>query len=37
VSIRRRRALVPFVLLAPGLLWLAIFYLVPIVNQAGCR
>jgi spermidine/putrescine transport system permease protein len=34
VSIRRRRALVPFVLLAPGLLWLAIFYLVPIINQA---
>ena len=34
MSIRRRRALVPFLLLAPGLLWLAIFYLVPIINQA---
>ena len=30
---RRRRALVPLVLLAPGLAWLAVFYLAPVLNQ----
>jgi len=34
VSIRRRRALVPAVLLAPGLIWLIVFYLLPVINQA---
>ena len=29
----RRRALIPLVLLAPGLLWLAIFFLIPVLNQ----
>jgi spermidine/putrescine transport system permease protein len=30
---RRRRALIPIILLAPGLAWLAVFYLVPILTQ----
>src|SRR3954451_14423586 len=34
MSLKRRKALVPWVLLAPGLLWLIIFYLVPALNQA---
>ena len=29
----RRRGLIPLVLLAPGLLWLGIFFLVPVLNQ----
>ena len=33
VGARRRRSLIPLVLLAPGLLWLAIFYVVPVLNQ----
>jgi spermidine/putrescine transport system permease protein len=33
LTLRRRRALVPLVLLAPGLLWLAIFYALPALNQ----
>jgi spermidine/putrescine transport system permease protein len=31
--VRRRRAIVPVVLLAPGLLWLGVFFLVPVLNQ----
>jgi spermidine/putrescine transport system permease protein len=34
LSLRRRRALIPFALLAPGLLWLLVFYLVPVLNQS---
>ena len=33
MSLRRRRALVPWVLLAPGLLWLLVFYALPALNQ----
>jgi spermidine/putrescine transport system permease protein len=34
MTLRRRKALVPLVLLAPGLLWLLIFYAIPALNQA---
>jgi spermidine/putrescine transport system permease protein len=33
VSPSRRRRLLPYILLAPGLLWLGIFFLVPAANQ----
>jgi spermidine/putrescine transport system permease protein len=33
VSPRRRRRLLPYLLLAPGLLWLGIFFLIPAFNQ----
>jgi spermidine/putrescine transport system permease protein len=33
VSPRRRRRLLPYLLLAPGLLWLAVFFLIPAFNQ----
>ena len=33
MSPRRRRRLLPYLLLGPGLLWLAIFFLIPVVNQ----
>jgi spermidine/putrescine transport system permease protein len=33
MTLRRRRALVPALLLAPGLLWLIVFYAVPSINQ----
>jgi spermidine/putrescine transport system permease protein len=33
VSLSRRRRLLPYLLLAPGLLWLAIFFLIPALNQ----
>jgi len=33
VSLRRRRALWPLALLAPGLVWLLVFYAVPAANQ----
>jgi spermidine/putrescine transport system permease protein len=33
VSLGRRRQLLPYLLLAPGLLWLGIFFLVPALNQ----
>ena len=29
----RRRSLIPLVLLAPGLVWLAVFFLIPVLNQ----
>jgi spermidine/putrescine transport system permease protein len=33
LSLRRRRALLPYLLLGPGLLWLVVFYLVPSITQ----
>jgi len=33
LTLRRRRALFPYLLLAPGLLWLVVFYLIPSVTQ----
>ena len=33
LSLRRRRALFPYLLLAPGLLWLVVFYLIPSLTQ----
>ena len=35
MKLKRRRALVPWVLLSPGLLWLIVFYAIPLVNQGG--
>ena len=34
LSLRRRRQLLPYLFLGPGLLWLLIFFLVPLANQA---
>jgi spermidine/putrescine transport system permease protein len=34
VTLRRRRALVPLILLGPGLVWLLVFYGWPLFNQA---
>ena len=34
MSLRRRRALFPYLLLAPGLVWLIVFYLIPSLTQA---
>src|SRR5919199_2102577 len=34
VSLRTRRALFPYLLLGPGLLWLVVFYLIPSLTQA---
>jgi spermidine/putrescine transport system permease protein len=33
MSLRKRRALFPYLLLAPGFVWLIVFYLVPSLNQ----
>jgi spermidine/putrescine transport system permease protein len=33
VGLRRRRALLPFILLAPGLAWLVVFFAVPALTQ----
>jgi spermidine/putrescine transport system permease protein len=33
LSVRRRRALVPYVLLGPGVLWLVVFFAIPALNQ----
>jgi len=35
LSLKRRRTLLPYLFLGPGLLWLIIFYAIPLVNQAG--
>ncbi|MBI5105349.1 MAG: ABC transporter permease [Solirubrobacterales bacterium] len=35
LSLRRRRALLPYLFLGPGLLWLVVFYLIPLANQAN--
>ena len=33
VGAGRRRAVIPLILVAPGLLWLGIFFLIPVLNQ----
>ena len=33
LSLRRRRQLLPWVFLGPGLLWLVVFFAIPLVNQ----
>jgi spermidine/putrescine transport system permease protein len=33
LSLRRRRALTPYILMAPGIAWLVIFFAIPLVNQ----
>jgi spermidine/putrescine transport system permease protein len=33
LSVRRRRTLVPYVLLGPGVLWLVVFFALPALNQ----
>jgi spermidine/putrescine transport system permease protein len=33
LSLRRRRALWPYLLIGPGLLWLVVFFLIPVLNQ----
>jgi spermidine/putrescine transport system permease protein len=33
MRLKRRRALLPYLLIAPGLAWLVVFYLVPALNQ----
>src|ERR687886_2618013 len=35
LSLRRRRALLPWLFLGPGLLWLIVFFAIPLVNQAN--
>ena len=34
LSLRRRRQLLPYLFLVPGLLWLIVFFLVPLLNQS---
>ena len=33
LTLRRRRALLPYLFLGPGLLWLIVFFVVPLLNQ----
>ncbi len=35
LSLRRRRSLLPYLFLGPGLLWLIVFYAIPLVNQGA--
>ncbi len=35
LSLRRRRALLPWLFLGPGLLWLVVFFAIPLINQAN--
>jgi spermidine/putrescine transport system permease protein len=35
LSLRRRRQLLPWLFLGPGLLWLIVFFAIPLVNQAN--
>lgn len=35
LSLRTRRTLLPYLFLGPGLLWLIIFFAVPLINQLG--
>jgi spermidine/putrescine transport system permease protein len=35
LSLHRRRQLLPWVFLGPGLLWLVVFFAIPLVNQAN--
>jgi spermidine/putrescine transport system permease protein len=34
LTLKRRRQLLPYLFLGPGLLWLIVFFLIPIVNQS---
>jgi spermidine/putrescine transport system permease protein len=34
LSLRRRRQLLPYLFLGPGLIWLVVFFLIPILNQS---
>jgi spermidine/putrescine transport system permease protein len=34
LSLKRRRQLLPYLFLGPGLLWLVVFFLIPILNQS---
>jgi spermidine/putrescine transport system permease protein len=34
LSLRRRRKLLPYLFLGPGLIWLIVFFLVPLLNQS---
>jgi spermidine/putrescine transport system permease protein len=35
LSLKRRRSLVPYLFLGPGMLWLLIFFAIPLVNQGS--
>jgi spermidine/putrescine transport system permease protein len=35
LSLKTRRSLLPYLFLGPGLLWLIIFYAIPLINQGG--
>lgn len=35
LSLRRRRSLLPYLFLGPGLLWLIVFFAIPLINQLG--
>ncbi|HWH94427.1 MAG TPA: ABC transporter permease [Baekduia sp.] len=35
LSLKTRRSLLPYLFLGPGLLWLIVFYAIPLVNQGG--
>jgi spermidine/putrescine transport system permease protein len=35
LSLKRRRALLPYLYLAPGMAWLILFFLIPLLNQAN--
>jgi spermidine/putrescine transport system permease protein len=35
LTLRRRRALLPYLFLGPGLLWLIVFFVVPLLNQVN--
>jgi spermidine/putrescine transport system permease protein len=35
LSLKTRRSLLPYIFLGPGLLWLIVFYAIPLVNQGG--
>ena len=35
LSLRRRRALLPWLFLGPGLLWLIVFFAIPLINQVN--
>jgi spermidine/putrescine transport system permease protein len=35
LSLKRRRSLLPYLFIGPGLLWLIIFFAIPLINQGG--
>jgi spermidine/putrescine transport system permease protein len=35
LSLKRRRSLLPYLFLGPGMLWLIIFFAIPLINQGG--